>query len=108
VVRRSSDYAVVAAAADVELDHSTGRVRAARVALGGVADRPVVVLPPLVGEVPDEGMLGDASRAIADATDPPGDVHASGGYRQRLVSVLAMRALTDAASRARESLGVPA
>jgi CO/xanthine dehydrogenase FAD-binding subunit len=107
VARRASDFAVVAAAACVEVDPGRGLVRQARVGLAGVADRVVpaepAALASLVGTVPTEAALADVARAVAEATSPESDVHASGAYRRRLVAVLTRRALAEAIGRAHDT-----
>jgi carbon-monoxide dehydrogenase medium subunit len=101
--RRASDFAVVAAAASVEVDPG-GTVRHARVGLAGVADRVVLAdgaaVGGIVGTVPAPADLADVARAVAEATSPDSDVHASGVYRKRLVAVLTRRALAEAIGRA--------
>jgi len=104
VARRASDFAVVAAAACVEVDAGRGAVRHARVGLAGVADRVVPAEPAaigsIVGAVPTDAALADVARAVAEATSPESDVHASGAYRRRMVAVLTRRALAEAIGRA--------
>jgi aerobic carbon-monoxide dehydrogenase medium subunit len=95
MVRRTSDFAIVAVAAIVDLDERTGAMTAARVALAGVADRVVLADPQLLNGDPD-----DSAARIADTLDPADDVHASGAYRRRLARVLIARALRQACSRA--------
>jgi aerobic carbon-monoxide dehydrogenase medium subunit len=106
VARRASDFAVVGAAACVEVDPGSGAVRHARVGLAGVADRVVPAEPAavgsIVGTVPTDAALADVARAVAAATSPDSDVHASGGYRRRLVAVLTRRALAEAIGRAHD------
>jgi aerobic carbon-monoxide dehydrogenase medium subunit len=95
MVRRTSDFAIVAVAAIVDLDERTGAIAAARVALAGVADRVVLADPQLLKGDPDE-----SAARIADTLDPADDVHASGAYRRRLARVLTARALRQACARA--------
>ncbi|HEV2242326.1 MAG TPA: FAD binding domain-containing protein [Streptosporangiaceae bacterium] len=108
VARRASDFAVVAAAACVEVDPGRGAVRHARVGLAGVADRVIPAEPAaigsIVGTVPTDAALADVARAAAEATSPETDVHASGAYRRRLVAVLTRRALAEAIGRAHDTL----
>jgi carbon-monoxide dehydrogenase medium subunit len=77
------------------------------VGLAGVADRVVLAdsaaIGSLVGTVPTEAELADVARAAAEATSPDSDVHASGGYRRRLVAVLTRRALAEAIARAHDA-----
>ena len=92
MVRRTSDFAIVAVAATVEVAERTSAIAAARVALAGVADRVVLAGPQLLNGDPDE-----SAARIADTLDPADDVHASGAYRRRLARVLTARALAGAA-----------
>jgi aerobic carbon-monoxide dehydrogenase medium subunit len=104
MVRRTSDFAVVAVAAIVELDERSDTIAGTRVALAGVADRVTLVdqelLDGLAGGTADEASIGAAAGRIADSVDPPADVHASGDYRRRLTRVLTARALGEAYARA--------
>jgi carbon-monoxide dehydrogenase medium subunit len=123
MVRRTSDFAIVAVAAMVELDERADTIAGTRVALAGVADRVLLADPDLLGGLtgvtgsmlnggPRAGGTGDepggaaeaAAGRIADSLEPVDDVHASAGYRRRLVRVLVSRALreayADAAGRA--------
>jgi len=107
VARRASDFAVVAVAASVQADPGRGLIRQARVGLAGVADRVVLAdesaVGSLVGTRPTDAELAGVARAVAEATSPDSDVHASGAYRKRLVAVLTRRALAEAISRADEA-----
>jgi CO/xanthine dehydrogenase FAD-binding subunit len=128
MVRRTSDFAIVAVAALVELDEEADTIAAARVALAGVADRVMLAGPDLLtgltgatlaggtgagstgpgstgaGSTGAGGSGDDAAGAaaalIAGGLDPVDDVHASGEYRRRLVRVLTARALREAYARA--------
>jgi len=98
MVRRTSDFAIVAVAALVELDESAA-VTTARVALAGVADRVTLADPELAGAISDHDLDAAATR-IADRLEPSDDVHASAAYRLRLARVLTARALRQARARA--------
>src|SRR5262249_57680341 len=91
----------------VEVDPGGGVVRHARVGLAGVADRVVPAEPAaigsIVGTVPTDAALADVARAVAEATSPESDVHASGAYRRRLVAVLSPRAPAQAIGRAQST-----
>ena len=102
MVRRTSDFAIVAVAAMVEVGERADQITAARVALAGVADRVMLADGELVGSlVGGTGENADSvAAAIANTTTPPSDVHASGDYRQRLVRVLTARAVRQAYGRA--------
>jgi len=95
MVRRTSDFAIVAVAVMVDLDERTGELAAARVALAGVADRVVLAGPELTGSSAEE-----TAARIAETLEPPSDVHASGEYRRRVARVLTARALRQACARA--------
>ena len=106
MVRRTSDFAIVAVAAVVELDERADTIAAARVALAGVADRVMLAGPELltglIGSTVSTGedAAGAAAARIAGSVNPADDVHASGEYRRRLVRVLTGRALREACARA--------
>ena len=101
MVRRTSDFAIVAVAALVELDERAEIITAARVALAGVADRVTLADQDLLaGLACADADFDAAGRAIADRLEPGTDVHASGEYRRRLVRVLVARALRQACARA--------
>ncbi len=100
VSRRLGDFAIVAAAALARV--ADGRVVEARVALSGVADRPI-----RLGAV--EATVSGATLAELDARvgpideiDPVSDTSASADYRRHLSRVLTVRALTQAFGRAEE------
>jgi len=105
MVRRTSDFAIVAVAALVELDEAANTIAAARVALAGVADRVTLADPDLLaglagGQANRNGDVDAAAAAIAGRLEPATDVHASGEYRRRLARVLVARALREARARA--------
>jgi CO/xanthine dehydrogenase FAD-binding subunit len=95
MVRRTSDFAIVAVAVIFNLAERSGAPASATVALAGVADRVVLADSELVDDDPEQ-----TAARIADTLDPPDDVHASGAYRRRLARVLTARALREASARA--------
>jgi len=100
--RRAGDFAVVAVVALVSLDRR-GRVDDARVAFGGVADRPVwarAVEDALRGREPTADALAHAAQTAREALDPPSDAFVSGAYRRHVAGVLCRRALARAVARA--------
>ena len=99
MVRRTSDFAIVAVAAVVELGERPGEIAAARVALAGVADRVMLADPGPMASTADQDLDAAAAR-IAETLEPASDVHASAAYRRRLARVLVARALRQAAARA--------
>ena len=84
--RRHGDFAIVACAAMVD-------ARTARLAVGGVADRPTARDLPLPG---DPG-LDDALDAFAWDLDARDDLHATAAYRRQLVRRLGRQTLEEAA-----------
>jgi len=84
--RRHGDFAIVACAAAVE-------ARTARLAVGGVADRPTARELPL----PDDPGLDDALDAFACDLDARDDLHATAAYRRQLVRKLGRQTLEEAA-----------
>jgi carbon-monoxide dehydrogenase medium subunit len=103
IARRAGDFAIVAVTALVGLDR-TGRVAHARLAFGGVAPTPVrapAAEDALVGHEPTDDRVARAATLARDALSPQSDAFVSGAYRRHLAGVLARRALTRAAARAR-------
>jgi aerobic carbon-monoxide dehydrogenase medium subunit len=99
MVRRTSDFAIVAVAVTINLAERSRVIASATIALAGVADRVILADPELEGSTADEDLDAAAAR-IAERLDPPDDVHASGQYRRRLAQVLTARALREAITRA--------
>ncbi|MDB5512705.1 MAG: molybdopterin dehydrogenase FAD-binding [Enterovirga sp.] len=84
--RRHGDFAIVACAAVVDRT-------AARLAIGGVADRPTARDLPL----PDSSALDDALDSFAWSLDARDDLHASARYRRELVRRLGRSTIEEAA-----------
>ncbi len=94
--RRTGDFAVVVAA--VACSAGSGGIGEARVALAGVADRPV-----RCPEAEEALIATDDPQAAAevarDAFDPAGDSHGSTTYRKQLVYAQVLRAAAQALVR---------
>lgn len=95
--RRHNDFAVVSVAA-VGDRQPDGTWTGVRVALGGVADQPL--LATAAGEIASGSRLADetiadAAQAALEVADPPSDVRASADYRRHLVPVYVRRVLTE-------------
>jgi len=93
--RRHGDFALVGVAALAERA-GDGSTRDARLALIGVADRPVrarAAEAALRGRQPSDEVLREAAHAVDGEIDPVSDVHASVDYRRHLAKVLVGRAL---------------
>jgi carbon-monoxide dehydrogenase medium subunit len=95
--RRHGDFAIVAAAAALDVDGD--RISGARIVVGGVDEIPLRVEEAeraLEGAAPGGEAFAEAGRAAAEAIDPAGDVHGSADYRRDLTEVLVRRALAEA------------
>lgn len=103
LTRRPGDFPLCGAACQVELD-GAGAVVEARLALFGVADRPIratAAEEQLRGERPEPRVLADAAAAAVSELSPPGDLHASPEYRRHLAQVIARRTMATAVERGR-------
>lgn len=99
---RKSDFAFVAAAAQVALDEA-GELTRIAVGIGGADDMPVRLdLEELVGERIDPAKLHAALESAVDTLETMDDLHASAAYRKRVAHVLARRAVDDALADAQE------
>ena len=105
VSARQSDFAFVAAAAQVALDDA-GRCVEATLGLGGVGDRAIRIdVAPLVGEIPARAAIADVVRAATADLEASSDLHATADYRRRVAVTLGTRALEDAFADARSKNG---
>jgi 2-furoyl-CoA dehydrogenase FAD binding subunit len=85
VARRHGDFAIVACAAVADANGG-------RLAVGGVADRPVVRAMPLPGST----ALDDALNEFAWSLEARDDLHASARYRRELVRRIGKSTLEEA------------
>ena len=93
---RKSDFAFVAAAAQVALDDDGNCIEAA-LGVGGVGDRAIrLEVASLVGTRLDSASLADAVNAASIEMDAMTDLHASAAYRRRVAVTLGIRALEQA------------
>src|SRR5262249_42975522 len=105
VSARQSDFAFVAAAAQVAIDEP-GRCLDATLGLGGVGDRAVRIdVTPLIGEDIRHAPISDIVRAATKDLETSSDLHATADYRRRVASALETRALEDAFVDARSRNG---
>jgi CO/xanthine dehydrogenase FAD-binding subunit len=108
VSARRSDFAFVAAVAQVALDEENRCIDVA-LGVGGVGDRPLRLdASPLIGSRLDAASLSDAVNAASHELEATGDLHASAAYRRRVAVTLCIRALeqarADAAAKRAEGL----
>jgi CO/xanthine dehydrogenase FAD-binding subunit len=93
---RRSDFAFVAAAAQVALDED-GRCIEVALGVGGVGDRPLRLdMSPLLGGKLDDASVNEAVRAASVNLEAMSDLHASAAYRRRVAVALCGRALAQA------------
>jgi CO/xanthine dehydrogenase FAD-binding subunit len=97
VSARASDFALVAASAQVALDGDGTCTRLAA-ALGGVGAAPVRVRAPeaLVGRRLDDAAITAAVAGIDGEIAPEDDQHVGADYRRRVARVLLARAIAEA------------
>ncbi len=88
VARRHGDFALCGVAVWVRYGGP------ARVGLMGVAGTPVV--HDVRSQLDGGAAVKDVAAELAETVDPSGDMHASAGYRRRLVRTLVARGLTEA------------
>jgi len=92
---RQGDFAVVAAAVSVAVDH--GVCRSGRVVLGGVGPQPVeIAASALAGQPAGPGTWQAMGEQAASQIDPLDDTFATSEYRRRLTATLVSRALAEA------------
>jgi CO/xanthine dehydrogenase FAD-binding subunit len=96
VSARQSDFAFVAAAAQVALDDA-GRCVEATLGLGGVGDRAIRIdVAPLIGKAPARAAIAELLRAATADLEAGSDLHATADYRRRVAVTLGTRALEHA------------
>jgi CO/xanthine dehydrogenase FAD-binding subunit len=97
---RRSDFAFVAASAQVALDDD-GRCLDVALGLGGVADRPLRLdVSALICTRLDAAAVTDVVHAASSEIDAMSDLHASAAYRRRVAVTLGIRALAQARDNA--------
>jgi aerobic carbon-monoxide dehydrogenase medium subunit len=105
---RQGDFAIVAAAASLDLDvggdlrgtGSHGECRSARIVLGGVSPAPFVVdTAELAGRRVSPATWSDAGEIAAAQIGPPDEGNGDAAYRRRLTATLVTRALAEASRR---------
>jgi CO/xanthine dehydrogenase FAD-binding subunit len=100
VSARRSDFAFVAAAAQVALDDE-GNCLDIALGVGGVGDRPLRLdMGSLVGTMLQSSEVIEAVNTAAADIDANSDLHASAAYRRRVAAVLGVRALEQACRNA--------
>jgi carbon-monoxide dehydrogenase medium subunit len=98
--RRHGDFAIVSAAALLQIDG--GKIARASLTVGGVAVAPVratEVEQAITGQAPSSELFAKACESCR-SFEAMADIHASADYRQHLAAVLSRRALEKAAGLA--------
>jgi len=105
IPRTEMDIAVVGAGVNLTLDEA-GKITAARVVLGAVAPRPLLVPEAgeaLIGSTLDEAALGKLATAASAACNPIDDKRGTIEYRTKVAAVIARRTAEIAYQRARSN-----
>ncbi|SEW28206.1 FAD binding domain-containing protein [Halobacterium jilantaiense] len=100
--RKTGDYAMAGVAARLLLDDD-GRVDTARLGMTAVDitnARATDAEAHVEGERPTAELFEEAGELAAEESNPESDEHGDASYKERMVDVLAQRALGDAAERA--------
>jgi len=100
--RKTGDYAMAGVAARLVLD-AEGRIEEAGIGMTAVDitnARASDAEDHLVGERPSADVFEAAGDFAAQESNPESDEHGAASYKERMISVLAQRALGDAADRA--------
>lgn len=95
---RDSDFALVAAAAQISLD-AGGTCHRLHVALGGASPVPVrltEVESALTGTTLDDATISAETARVASLVEPQGDIHADADYRRRVARIMVERAILSA------------
>jgi CO/xanthine dehydrogenase FAD-binding subunit len=93
---RRSDFAFVAAAAQVAFDDEDRCIEVA-LGIGGVGERPLRLdVSSVKGTTLDAASISDAVNAASLELEPGSDLHASAAYRRRVAVTLGIRALEQA------------
>lgn len=103
IPRTEMDIAVVGCGVSLSLDEE-GRVTAARVALGAVGPKVILVdaaAEAIMGRALDEAALSDLAAACSKAATPIDDKRGTVAFRRHVAGVLARRAAVIAGARAK-------
>ena len=99
---RHGDYAIVAAAAQIELA-ADGRCTRAAIGIGGAGAVPLSMrseAAALVGSKLDDAAINATAEAVSRGVEPGADLHASVEYRRHLARVLTARVLRQSRDHA--------
>ncbi len=88
IARTPADQPIVCVAARATIDHD--QLHDIRLALGGVAEKPIVITQPA-------GSIDDLAQLAVSAVTPADDYFATADYRREMIGVLVRRALSNLA-----------
>jgi carbon-monoxide dehydrogenase medium subunit len=97
--RRAGDFALAMTVAALKVEK--GKIREARLGIGGVEDRPArfhAAEAALVGKAADRKVFTEAADIVSRSANPMNDLHADAAYRRDLVRTTTRRALEQAMS----------
>lgn len=103
ISRRHGDFALVASACQLTIDH-LDRITNVRLVLGGVEATPLLIVGAnewMKGEVLSDSLLQKVEDIVDEMVDPESDIHATAEYRRHLAKKLAVRTVKSAYERAR-------
>jgi CO/xanthine dehydrogenase FAD-binding subunit len=100
VSRRHGDFALAGAAALITLNGRNTIAQARLTLTGTVPNIADGIEARLLGQSPSEKLFKDAAHEATRDLEQDSDIHASADYRRAACTVLAQRALADAAARA--------
>ena len=106
IPRNEMDIAVASAGVRLVLNAAGDRIESARVALGAVGPKPLMVpgaAQALAGQAPGPAAFAKAAEAAEAIASPITDMRGSVVQRKRLIAVLTRRALEGALKRAQEA-----
>ncbi|MFC0471236.1 xanthine dehydrogenase family protein subunit M [Halalkalibacter kiskunsagensis] len=104
ISRRHGDFALVASACQVTVDHQN-RIENIRLALGGVEAIPLLleeISDVMKGERLSDSLFSKVEEVVEATVDPESDLHASAEYRRHQAKVLAKQTIVGAYNRAKE------
>ncbi len=99
---RAGDMAIVGVAASVTLEPDKGKVKAARIVLGGAGSTPLRAKKAeqlMIGQPLEGPLLAEVANAVAGESHPTVDIYFSPEYKRELVRVTARRVLEMAGGR---------
>jgi carbon-monoxide dehydrogenase medium subunit len=89
----------------MRMEPDTGRVADVRIVMGTVGPVPTLATEAaslLIGERPDDTLIGEVATRASEESDPIDDLRGSVWYKRRIVRVLVERGLTCALQKAKD------